>query len=394
MTGPCDRLWEIDPYRLGQLPAKSAESFRRHLQGCADCRSQMDRDEALRNLVRRLPDVTPADLTLRRLRSRVLRDAAVGAPDPSLRRWSLAIVVSVVALSLSAWGLVSSRRGHRGAAAMSAPSATTAPSAEAPLGPASDALAGSVVASAGARWSQAREGGVEQVWLDEGSIRVHVRRQGTGERFLVMLPDGEIEVRGTTFDVTVDHGATTRVYVGQGLVELRVRGRGMTRLVADEAWIAPKPPPITSVSRRPPRASGEPVAPPAPASPIAATRAQDHDVEYPHALDLLRKGQWDEAAAALHAIAQTQPATSRTEDASFLEAVALARAGRAQEASTAAEAHLASFPGSFRRKEASILVARGASGRGDCAKARAMVAPWADDASARAALGPCAEPLR
>jgi hypothetical protein len=80
-----------------------------------------------------------------------------------------------------------------------------------------------------------------------------------------------------------------------------------------------------------------------------------------------------------------------TEDASFLEAVALARAGRADAAALAAKHHLASYPSSFHRKDAAVLVARAASGRGDCAKARAVLAPWiaSTDDDVRAALRTC-----
>ena len=99
--------------------------------------------------------------------------------------------------------------------------------------------------------------------------------------------------------------------------------------------------------------------------------------------------------AAFQAFLLAHPAAPQVEDASFLEAVALARAGRVDAASLAAEQHLASFPGSFHRKEASILVARAASQRGDCARARAVLASWlgpSPDADVRAALGSCSQP--
>jgi hypothetical protein len=81
------------------------------------------------------------------------------------------------------------------------------------------------------------------------------------------------------------------------------------------------------------------------------------------------------------------------EDASFLEAVALARAGRTDAAGFAAERHLESFPRSFRRKEASLLVARAASRRGDCERARAVLAPWSasgNDSEIHESLRACA----
>jgi hypothetical protein len=89
----------------------------------------------------------------------------------------------------------------------------------------------------------------------------------------------------------------------------------------------------------------------------------------------------------------SHPTSAQAEDASFLEAVALARAGRTDAAALAGEHHLASFPRSFHAKEAAILVARAASQRRDCDKARSVLAPWtsaAASADVAAALGSCA----
>jgi TolA-binding protein len=113
---------------------------------------------------------------------------------------------------------------------------------------------------------------------------------------------------------------------------------------------------------------------------------------YAAAISLLREGRNDEAASAFRAFLLSQPGAPQAEDASFLEAVALARSGRGDAAALAAEQHLASFPSSFHRKDASILVARAAALRGDCGKARALLAPWtgqSPDADALAALRTC-----
>jgi hypothetical protein len=248
------------------------------------------------------------------------------------------------------------------------------------------------VALSGARWSQTRERDIERVELDDGAIRVHVRHQASGERFLVLLPDGELEVRGTTFDVRVEQGATTLVRVDEGVVELRIRGRGLTRLAADEAWNAPTAPPASSaqVPLRPSIRVGAGAPPPAAAS--TTPRPDDYGSDYGAALALLRDGANDRAASAFHALALAGAGAPQAEDASFLEAVALTRAGRADAAALVAEHYLASFPDSFHHKEAAILVARAASQRGDCGKAREALAPWTTgslEPSVRAALGPC-----
>jgi type IV secretory pathway VirB2 component (pilin) len=322
----------------------------------------------------------------------VLRDTALGLPaGPALgRRWRVA--VSILALGVAAMLLVASRLAPRASVASSSLRTTvTRPVPEVPLGPVSEALAGSVVAASGARWSQTRKGDFERVQLDEGAIRVHVRSQVSGERFLVMTPDGEIEVRGTTFDVSVEHGATKYVHVDEGVVELRIRDRGVTILFANETYNAPAPA-IATVSRVPARPPPVSVPPPAPRVPRTATRSEDDDIAYAAAIDLLHQGRSDQAASAFHALALAAPGTPQAEDASFLEAVAIARAGRTDAAALAAEHYLASFPDSFHRKEATTLVIRAASELGDCGKARAMIASWKDDSlepNLRSALGSC-----
>jgi len=258
----------------------------------------------------------------------------------------------------------------------------------APVTPDSEPLAGSVLAASGALWSQARNGQLEKIRLDDGAIRVHVRSQANGERFLVMLPDGELEVRGTTFDVSVEHGATKHVHVDEGVVELRIRDHGAMLLSANETYDAAAPA-IASVSGDPARVPGRP---PARRVPRTTTGPEDDEIAYAAAIELLHQGRSDQAASAFHALALAEPGTPQAEDASFLEAVALAHAGRTDAAALAAEHHLASFPGSFHRKEAAILVARAASQRGDCAKARTMIASWMDgplDPNMRSALGAC-----
>jgi hypothetical protein len=270
--------------------------------------------------------------------------------------------------------------------------ATSAPVAE-------EALAGSVTANPGARWTQARHAGIERVDLVGGRIRVKVRPQTTGERFFVAMPDGEIEVRGTVFDVDVDQGATRFVSVTEGVVELRLNGHETVRLGPSESWPAPAPvvarvratsapaplkssAPSTSLSASPPASSSQP-----------STRdSADPATAYAAAVQRLRQGRYDEAASLFRAVLLADPSSPQAEDASFLEAVALARAGRADAAALACEQHLARFPRSFHAREAAILVARAASQRGDCDKARAVVAPWMTaDASAdiQAAIGSC-----
>jgi hypothetical protein len=382
----CERSWQVDAVREGRLGARDAESFERHRRTCADCARRMVEDEKLGELTRALPDDGPSELALRRLRTRVLRDVATGVVPRERRvppRAVVGLVVLGAAVMAGAWAIVGPREAPLAPARVAASDGVRA-SAEAPL-------AGEVVPSSGARWTQVREVGLEQLRLDDGTLHVHVRPQQLGERFLVSLPDGEIEVRGTTFDVTVESGATRRVHVDDGIVELRLRDLPPRAVVGGDTWTATpamREEPAALVVRPAPVSAPRPSASSPPAAPATA---EDGTAAYAAAMARLRAGDNEDAASAFHAFVLAYPRSSMAEDASFLEAVALARSGRADAAALAAEHHLASYPRSFHSKDAAVLVARASSSRGDCAKARAVLAPWIDstDDDVRAALRTC-----
>lgn len=218
MPGACERLWEVDAYRDGRLGVKDRASFERHLQACGECRRRMRSRERLRELGQALPTHGPSELGLRRLRARVLRDAAHGAAPLARVSWWRGIAVVAALACLALWVTV---KQHRESARPTLAAGTGPRSVSAALEekPGTEAMAAQVVASAGARWTQSRADHVERVELDNGALRVHVRHQVPGERFLVVLPDGELEVRGTTFEVFVEGGATTRVHVDEGVVD-------------------------------------------------------------------------------------------------------------------------------------------------------------------------------
>jgi hypothetical protein len=377
----CERSWELEIYREGRLGPKDARSFERHLKACSECKYRNESFERLRVLGGAISQDGPNELTMRRLRTRILRDVATGATPREPRGWTRVAMAASIALAVgggAVW-LVDGKRAPKVAAPVAA---TTTAQGAAPV----EALAGTVAPVADARWTQARHDGVERVTLDDGTLAVHVRPQRLGERFLVVMPDGELEVRGTTFEVTVAGGATTRVRVDEGVVELRLRGRDVVRLERGGAWTPPAPVTANAPEKAtPPRAVPSVLPVPAP---------DDGASAYSSAVDLLRAGRGDDAAAAFHAFILAHPAAPQAEDASYLEAVALARAGRVDAAGLAADHHLASFPASFHRKEAAILVARAAIQRADCSRARGVLAPWlaSPDADVRAALGSCPAP--
>jgi hypothetical protein len=247
--------------------------------------------------------------------------------------------------------------------------------------PSAPPMAGSVAPSPGAVWTQTREGAVERVSLETGTLRLHVRPQAPGEQFFVRLPDGEIEVRGTTFEVTALDGSTRHVGVVDGTVVLRLQGLPDVSIGPGASWAAspssgpdeaaPAGATSAGVAATPRRRAAD-VGPSARGVPDA----DDDASTYVEAMQSFRKGLYDRAAAAFHAFTLVHPKAAEAEDASFLEAVSLTKAGRWDAAALAAERHLETFPHSFRRKEASILVARAATRRGRCDEALKALVPW------------------
>jgi TolA-binding protein len=375
----CPRCWEVDTHREGRLGPMDAQSFERHCRTCAACTEALARDDHLRALGKELPIAEPGQLTLKRLRARVLRDATGGAVSASVawRHFALGSMIALVMIVVLSAVRFTSRK----------PAAAQAGGPVLPPAP----LAGSVIPGVGAVWRQSREGGVERVELETGSVQVQVRAQTQGERFLVELPDGEIEVRGTTFEVTALDGSTRHIGVNEGTVVLRLRGSGDLSLGPGAQWAAQTArPPISREST-----AVEGTGPAAAPSRRPSREAHEEDTGasvYSDAIQSFRDGRYDRAAAGFHAFALGHPQAPAAEDASFLEAVSLAQAGRTDAAALAAERHLEGFPRSFRRKEASILVARAASRRGDCDQALKVLAAWtgtSTDAEVQTALRAC-----
>jgi TolA-binding protein len=389
MSDHCDRLWEIDAHREGRLGDKDAEAFERHLRTCEICARARDRDERLRVLAAELPTREPSDLDLRRLRARVLRDVEHDLPHASAwpKRVAFAFAVAVFSVAVFfAHRRSQSRNSNqaRNTDVSSSPSALAAASSSADS---TNAFAGTVVPQDDARFTQTRNDAIEHVGLQDGILNLHVRHQTSSEHFFVDLPDGQIEVRGTTFRVEAHRGVTTRVDVTEGVVSVRLQGLDEIWVSAGQTWTRPVAP----------IASAHPTKTDSSTHSSSTTTAVDPSGsdEYASAVTMMRSGSYDAAAAAFAAFLTAHPKASQAEDASYLEAAALARAGRVDAAALAAEHHLAAYPQSFHAKEAAILVARAARDRGDCDKARSVLAPWLGanaDNEALATLRTCASP--
>jgi hypothetical protein len=375
-------VWKADALEAGTLAASDAASFERHVRACKECRDRLRIDMRLRSVVEQLSALAPEDLRIHRLRARILSDARERATHPPsrwTRAWTIGAVTLLTAL-LAVTFLVSHHRSL-------------------PLP--DDPLAGSVTGAPGVQWSQSREAKVETLRLTQGELWIVVRKQTPDERFLVKMPDGEIEVRGTTFNVRVDDHVTRHVHVVEGRVALRLRGRPALELAAGQSWDLDTPAPSATPSLVAPLSTLVPTsvaAAPLPDvrnPPPPTWRPNMESEDYKAAMDLYRGAQYAEAAEAFRRFATEHRSSGLMEDATFLEALSLTRSGRIDAGSVVASRHLAEFPNSFHRKEASFLVARAARDRGDCREARRSLAPWLGsdaDATISEALGACAEP--
>jgi hypothetical protein len=151
--------------------------------------------------------------------------------------------------------------------------------------------------------------------LGRGEVALHVAKLQAGQRFVVLTPDVEVEVRGTRFHVALappdescGHGTPTRVVVDEGVVVVR-SAMGEVRVPAGERWPSgcPAPhlaPPPLVVTRRPSRLAG----------PSASTLATENDL-FGAALRAERSGDRTEAAHLLDALLTRFPQSPLRESA-------------------------------------------------------------------------------
>jgi ferric-dicitrate binding protein FerR (iron transport regulator) len=85
-------------------------------------------------------------------------------------------------------------------------------------------------------------GSVQKFALSNGHLRANVAKLESGQRFLISTNDSEIEVKGTSFEVTaLDHpacadGTRTRVQVFDGVVTVRRPGGREVHVTAGSSW--------------------------------------------------------------------------------------------------------------------------------------------------------------
>ncbi len=291
----CRRVWEVEAIEDGRLDAPSMASFERHSEACADCTRAFAALRALREMGRRIEPRRLSPFEHRRKRGELLRRANTEALLPPQRR-NLSLLF---AFALAALLVVVGYR-HESRPGVAAPKAERhegrAPAFELrPIGP--------------AIWHDVSSGPSARIVFSSGTLAVHVEHLGAGQRFVVALPDGEVEVRGTRFIVEARDGRTERVLVTEGVVALRLAGVPARSLAAGESYVRGN----TDAKSEPSSAQPTESAPSegAPAAPTTSRVAGSVPTSPPHASKTRPAG----TVAAEATTAVSDPVTTHSEGA-------------------------------------------------------------------------------
>jgi len=383
----CPRLWEAEAVEDGRLDGGGRASFERHATSCAECAREIDLLAKMRG-IERASVAPPNPMSRRRRRAELLRRAneqIVGSARKAWRGRTGALAVALVAagIVLTLW------RGWRKPLTASLPP-------DAPLFEITSINEG--------RWKVLHEGPNAEVALAFGAVLVHVEKLAFDRRFLLKLPDGELEVRGTRFAVEADERHTKHVAVTEGLVALRV-ANGVERLLyAGESWTAPdlaaapqaaaiagsesaaSPPPLDQPSEKAPLAGrtrarrtsksgsrgaapiGAPALPStAPAAPPSAAPAATDPARVPGddhgagtlfaaAMRAFETGSYEKADNLFRRFEKQFSDDPRAEDASFLRIVCALRRGDRSAAEAHAHEYLGTYADGLRRGEVERLL--------------------------------------
>jgi hypothetical protein len=362
----------------GRLDAPSVDSFARHAATCADCARAAEQLSRLREARTFLEPRRLSPFEHRRKRAELLRRANSEALRPP-RRSTFIVLLFAAAAVVTVFSVVRVERR----ALVSAPittSATASPRPKFELRP-----------IGAAEWRDATAGSLGSVVLAAGTLGVHVEHLANGQRFVVSLPDGELEVRGTRFIVEVRDARTERVLVTEGSVSLRLNGgpprmlaagdsylttpvatASSSTVVVDHPVVATAPSnAVVVVDHLPSRPvqvrAGSALSAAAPATAqlvgtameaavvsSAAPRASDAEgagEAFHAAMASFSVGAYAEADERLAEFVARFPNDSRDEDAAFLRTVIALRRGDRAAAAARARAYLRRFPDGLRRQE-------------------------------------------
>jgi len=364
----CTRAWQAEALEDGRLSGTERASFERHAASCAECARELRALVRLRQGAEWLPASTPTPLEHRRQRQALLRRASElsqRAPVQPRRPRFAAFVLSgaLMAAVCIAFGLGAWRSGSEASVALAAPTYR-------------------LDASPGASWQTIEEGAALRLRLGSGSFMLEVDKLTAVQRFVLELPDGELEVIGTHFGVRVEPEGTRRVEVTEGRVALRLRDALPISLGAGESWTAERE--AARAAAPPSVPAAEPPSTPAPAPAAAApserslARARQTALpetkrapeppsgeqpaiagtpnqDFARAMAAFGAGDYGQAERLFQDFERRHAEDARQEDSTFLRAVARARRGDAAGARATARQYLERYPNGLRAPEAERL---------------------------------------
>ena len=369
----CERTWQAEAREDGRLENRDLASFERHAAQCQDCTDEIATLQAITEKMAELPEPKRTELEHRRARQELLRRANESflVDKPAPKPWKSWVLAGAVALG--AWGLYGQYMGR-------APNHV----------PVFD-----VVDMTNAVWQTETIASTSRVTLQSGIAAFHVERLTGEERFLVDMPDGHLEVRGTRFVVDVAGGKTQSVVVTEGKVWLDVPTfHGL--LQAGERWpkiesaaraneptnemktpvvvpVGPAPetaesatiaapmnstgasPPASSPNAAPLTGPDQPAENPAPPAIKSAMPKDEAGPRFADAMAAFTGGDDARADQLFANFIRDFPRDGRAEDAMFLRAKSRARRGDTAGAAAIARDYLKIYPRGFRRPEAERL---------------------------------------
>lgn len=362
----CIQAPQAEALEDGRLSGAERASFERHAASCAECASELRALVRLRQGAEWLPASAPTPLERRRQRQALLRRASElrrRAPVQPRRRTFAAFVLSgaLMAAVCIGFALRASLSGSEAPVALAAPTYR-------------------LHASPGASWQTIEEGAALRLRLGSGSFVIEVDKLTAVQRFVLELPDGELEVIGTHFGVRVEPEGTRRVEVTEGRVALRLRDALPISLGAGENWTAEREAARTAAPPSVPAA--EPPSTPAPAAAAPSERspararqralpetkraleppsdeqaatAGTHNDDFARAMAAFGAGDYGQAERLFQDFERRHADDARQEDSTFLRAVARARRGDTAGARATARQYLERYPNGLRAPEAERL---------------------------------------
>jgi ferric-dicitrate binding protein FerR (iron transport regulator) len=344
----CGRLWQAEAVMDRRLSAEDCASFERHAKGCSACGRELNELSRLKTLSEELPWPKSEPLQRRRARYELLRKAhgsSVGQVGSTRGAWRAALAIGL--LCLVTVGLYAYLKAPAGdSPALTSPGFDLRP-------------------EAGSVWRQLSVGRAVRLQLERGGVLVTVRKLQEGQTFVIQLPDGELEVRGTRFTVEADGARTLRVAVEEGRVALRLVGSPELLLGAGQFWqrsLAEERHAAEAVggsdaNKPTPGASLSPVARPKPAAAPSTSASKPASAsDFAAAMASYTRGDFATAEQLFQRFEALHPDNARVEDSLFLRAMTRHRRGDRAGAGQLAARYLERFPQGFRAEEARRLM--------------------------------------